>query len=59
MSLIRMMSSQELKDCIKILKESVTENVFEYGYYHERTQQASKRLEIYKYYYEKTMDIKD
>lgn len=59
MSLLSLMSSQELKDCVKILRENVTENVFKYGYYHERTQQASKRFEMYKCHYEKTLNIKD
>lgn len=46
------MSLKELKDCIRILKDSVTQHVFKYGYYDERTQQTSKRLELYKRHYE-------
>ena len=53
------MSNQELKDCIRILKDEVTENVFKYGFYHERTQQARKRLEFYKCHYEKIMNTTD
>lgn len=52
MSLLNTMSLKELKDCIRILKDSVTQHVFKYGYYDERTQQTSKRLELYKRHYE-------
>ena len=59
LTLLNMMSHKELKDCVKILRDRLTEAVFEYGYYHEKTEEASKRLEFYKREYERRMNIKD
>ena len=59
LTLLNMMSHKELKDCIKILRDRLTEAVFEYGYYHEQTEEASKRLEFYKREYERRMNDKD
>ncbi|PQD95371.1 hypothetical protein CYL18_08780 [Pradoshia eiseniae] len=45
--LLKMMSAEELKECITDLKRKHSDCIFMYGFYHERTAEISNRLQIY------------
>ncbi|KMY45296.1 hypothetical protein AC622_14580 [Bacillus sp. FJAT-27916] len=45
--LLKMMSAEELKECITDLKRKHSDCIFMHGFYHERTAEISKRLQVY------------